>query len=121
MYHDSKADISLSDFDDLIEELLDRVERREFLNDTDDLLDNALKPVEGIINAPLPQEWKTSFISINELDTSPRALVNLLHCPKNVSNGAQKTSSTGLAKSVGTEAALFGTFSISNTISGSGC
>jgi hypothetical protein len=47
----------------IIEELLDRVERREFLNDADDLVDNALNPVEGIINAPLPQEWKTSFIS----------------------------------------------------------
>lgn len=117
LYHDGKSEISLDDFDDLLGRLSDRLEKSEYLLNLEDLGDNVLKPVEEIIGAPLSQDWNLTFSSIETLDEPPRALMNYLHCPKDVSNGGQKTSSTGIAKSVGVEGALCGTILISNTIS----
>jgi hypothetical protein len=92
------------------------VDNMKFLT-TDDELQEILGKVLSIIGAPLPQDWEVVFKWIQSLGGFPRAMLNMMHCPKNVSNGGQKTSWSGLAKAIGVESALFGIECSSNTVS----
>lgn len=67
--------------------------------------------VGDIVGVPLPGDWKKLARDLDPKGEDTEGVdtyVSFLHCPKDVSNGGQKTSATGLAKAVGTESALAG-------------
>jgi hypothetical protein len=106
-YHEEKDQISLEDFDDLIEKMQNNLDASRFITEPDDIL-GYFGYMESCINAPLPQDWKKALLRIVALGDRPRALLNLMHCPKDVSNGGQKTTCSGIAKAIGPEASLLG-------------
>lgn len=114
LYHQNKADIDLVSFDSLLNDLWRRVIiEKEFIwshQSPEIELDRVLKTVKEIIAADLPQDWQKL---LDDLWTTAHGdFVDVkyeqLHCPKYTSNGGNKTSSTGIAKAVGTESALWG-------------
>jgi hypothetical protein len=110
-YHDTKEQIDLECFDALLTWMQNAVEEGNFLTRVEDL-SWILNDVESTINTPLPQDWKFVLSRILDLEQRPRAYLNLMHCPKNVSNGGQKTTCSGIAKALGPESSLFGMYII---------
>jgi hypothetical protein len=106
-YHENKERISLDDFDALLSSMQDRVNNGSVFQNIVDL-QATLDRADTVILSPLPQDWSVAYREISTLDGPKRAYVNFMQCPKGTRNGCQKTSCSGLAKSVGTEAAMFG-------------
>jgi hypothetical protein len=112
-YHRIKDDIDLEDFDDVIEELHELIKLGSIWETDDPLaaLQHLLDGLKEVIDVDLPQDWLTLLPDLKSAGAEHHPVdtnISFLHCPKGVSNGAEKTSSTGLAKCVGIESALHG-------------
>lgn len=116
VYHATKQNIDLNALESFLSDFERQVLDGCFVWDEEypeQAMDDLLVEVEGLIGAPLPQEWSRLFQDLKRREINGEyswidTYASQIHCPKGVSNAGQKTSATGLAKAVGTESALYG-------------